>query len=278
MKNTNVSDYGPLTYAEQRLIARGHCVADRAMNHEQISKQNPLPFKLWDRDRTIRAKLLIQYIKGQLVKDDETIHPPSSGIAVYGARISGAFNISGLHVDRRMLFVSCGFDQDITFQHSKLTALNLRNCLIPSISATAAHIEGDFFINDSIIEEDVDLSGCEIRGSAYLSRTKFYGERVSLDLSNATIHETLIAQKSFFRGPVVLDNTKTGSNFRFSESVFCAEKESVSAPNLHIGGSFEITNIIAYGSISLTGASITSVLHAGGGYFCALETPYAATE
>ena len=175
----------------------------------------------WGPERTVRGEVLAAL----LVQVSEIGSPVKRVIPIQGARVTGPVNLSHTEASAFVHFGRCYFDETLDLSFARMRNLEMERCVLASVDATLAHIDGVLGVIESEVRSDVRLAGARVR-----SAVAFVGSTIAGDGRQAIGADGLEAG-----GDVVLHALPDGSHTTDEASVFNAKGE-VRLLGARIGG------------------------------------------
>ncbi|WP_129545525.1 hypothetical protein [Arthrobacter dokdonensis] len=122
--------------------------------------------KVWAGSRSVPADA----IRAALL--DPRLAPDPRGLQLRGVRVTGTLNLDYVTLPCRLKITQSGFDNEPSFNHCTLPALNLRGCSMPGLTFRAARIKGDVFLERLQATREVRAVEATIGGQINLTKSK----------------------------------------------------------------------------------------------------------
>ena len=152
----------------------------------------------WGADRCVRAEVIVRLLLGAVAAEPGY----SPRLALAGARITGAIDLTSGTVGCELRLVRCWLDEPVTATDAKLRNVTLDRCRVDRLHLWGVDVDGSVRLTGCRAIE-VNLGGARIAGRLHLTgsrlansdRPAFTGTRLSVGGSlicrNATIHGEL---------------------------------------------------------------------------------------
>jgi hypothetical protein len=118
----------------------------------------------WDEPQRVRAEVIARLLLGAVAA--EPGHTPR--LALAGARITGAIDLSGGTVTCELRLTRCWLDEPLDASDAKLGNVTLQACRVGRADLWAADVDGSVRLTGSLIGE-LNLGGAHIGGRLHLS-------------------------------------------------------------------------------------------------------------
>ena len=272
--------FAPLSEAERRLLAAvdGQCAvcSNNIDDSDQIN--DPRNAEIWDLSRTIRSDVVVWLCRqgGSLGRSS------SSGIYVYGAKISGVLNLSYAVIPYPLLFERCAFTEEISLKNAQVPSLILTGSCTRTILADGIDVANSVLLNKGfhskgqVLFRDARIGGglrtedatFEYRPGGQFgqdSKNSLGCDRISV---NGSIFLSKPAHGSTFKGEVGLAGASVGSNLECDSSRFeNPDQIAIRADRIKVvGGVFLRNGFSSKGAVRLLNAEM-DVLDCSGGTF-----------
>ena len=167
------SNFDRLSRAEIKLLraaAEGKPSICGLVMDDDAHSNDPEQAHEWEQDREVRAGL----IRWLCVDRDACQLVDASGLRVYGARIQGCLNLSGIRVPFALAFRRCWFMNHASFWGMELPQLDLTGSRVHSINADGTQVNGSVLLRDRFhAEGEVRFLGAQIGGCLDCRKGKF---------------------------------------------------------------------------------------------------------
>ncbi|UWQ18840.1 hypothetical protein [Jannaschia sp. M317] len=202
-------------------------------------------------DRTIRADVLRYLILGGC----EACQVQGWGVRLYGARVTGALDLSFQTARGATGLIACRFTDGVEAMQTRLTALNLNNSHLPALNAQGAEVKGSVFLGGVTTTGEVRLPDAIIGGQLAC---------VGATLSNAGGH-ALTAQGAEVKGDVFLPGVTTTGEVSLSGAAIGGQLSCVGATLSNAGGpALNAEGAEVKGGIFLPGVTATGEVRLSG--------------
>jgi hypothetical protein len=125
------------------------------------------PTDEWGPQRTVRAEVIVRLLLGAVPA--EPGYTPK--LALAGARITGAIDLSGGTVSCELRLTRCWLDEPLEASDAKLRSVALHGCRAPRLDLWAVDVDGSVRLTDCRIGE-VNLGSAHVGGRLHLSDTR----------------------------------------------------------------------------------------------------------
>lgn len=170
-----ILDGTPLTPAEEELLAA--CKTDGIVSFGDEVPEEVTP------ENSIRGELIRYLMMGGCEN-----HPPNAqGVTIFGARITGAIDLTGCRSPLDLMIAQSRFELEPNFDDCELGALILTGSHLPSMTGIRMHVKRNIFLKDDFHSSGpIVMPGAQIGGQFSCVGGLF--ER-GIDLENSTIVE-----------------------------------------------------------------------------------------
>ena len=221
----------------------------------------------WGKERTISGQVL-----AELLLRAGTGRPPAiRQVRIQGARVTGEVDLSHAEVEVAVHFEQCLFEHDVILQFARARTLQLEACVLPSIDAMGAAINGDLEIGQSDIANAVYINDTRVSHSVEISGSKIAGKSDhALSAHDIRVGGSLFLNSGFrAAGEVRLLNARIAGQLNCVGGRFAnTGGVALTADGADIGGgAFLSDSFHAQGEVRLPGARITGQLNCAGGRF-----------
>ena len=175
----------------------------------------------WGPDRTVRGHVLAEL----LLRIGTCGTPFIPQAAIQGARVTGMVDLNvpdvtvGIHLDHvdttaALLFDSCLFDTDLYLSFGKLRSLSISRCVLASVNAEGASINGRLQITESSVKGAINLIDAEVSRSAVITELIITGSnRVAIHAYGLKVGGSLfLCDRSIAMGTVHLMSARIEGN------------------------------------------------------------------
>ncbi len=182
----------------------------------------------WGKEREVRAVLIRWLCVDARAKSLVDPH----GLRLYGARITGALNLSNVTVPFAVALQHCLIPERMIFEYTEFRQLDLRGSHTGEIDGVGMVVHGDLdlanieasgevWFNGAFIEGDFIAGGSHLRHSMVEPQRRDAEKKFALDLGGAQIRGTLLLCCGFEAdGAVVLLTTTVGTFALLSSATF----------------------------------------------------------
>jgi hypothetical protein len=148
----------------------------------------------WCPERTVRAEVLKVLLLGA-----RTTEPGyRARLALVGARIAGALDISDAEIGHPLALTGCRFDTTVSLTGTKTHRLDLSGSLLPGLNARQIRVDGDLSMRGCHIHGGLRLGGARISGRLQLHGAKLRNpEGPALDAPRLTIDHSIYCAAGF---------------------------------------------------------------------------------
>ncbi|MCW1985241.1 UNVERIFIED_ORG: hypothetical protein M2348_000973 [Sphingomonas sp. R1F5B] len=255
-----LGDFGPLSAAEQKLVAacaKGEQCILSTERPESETKAN-----------TIRAELIRFLALGGDAENPVHEH----GVALRGAWIVGTLNLKCCKVEGDLALLACKFPVPIIAYGANLAGLNLDGNAISGLKADRMRVSGGIFLRNGFSSiGEVRLLGATIGGDLDCSNGHLANENgKALSADGSKIGGSCFFNNGFTaKGEVRLPDACIGGTLICTESHFENEKgNALSADRIKVSSSvFLRDGFSSIGDVRLVGATIGGDLDCSGGHF-----------
>lgn len=148
-----LGDFEPLSKVERQLVA--HCARGEPFVLGTEPPEKPL----------VANRIRAGIIRFLLIGGDGRNPIHENGVMVRGAWVQGEMNLNHARCLVRLEAEACRFDRKIVARETRIPALSLTNCSIPSLMADGIRVTGDVELGDKFATAgEVRLLGAEIGG------------------------------------------------------------------------------------------------------------------
>ncbi|GAA2795510.1 oxidoreductase [Kitasatospora paracochleata] len=151
------SGYAGANEAEDRVwraFASGSRVDLRAGADEDVRAGGS-----WGEERTVRAEVLKALLVGG----------QPGALRLAGARITGALDLGDTTVPHALTLDGCHLDQPVVLRGASLRSTELLRCRIPGLDGWLVRVDGNLFLEGSVIEGRLTLTRAHVTGELRLS-------------------------------------------------------------------------------------------------------------
>ncbi|MGW5104480.1 membrane-associated oxidoreductase [Streptomyces sp. NPDC004100] len=250
-----------LTPAETRVwqaFPRGESVDFRAED------EDPALDITYDAERTVRARVLRALLLKASREEGEI-----AALRITGARITGVLDLKHSTVDAAVRLRHCRFDSVPDLYGAHLRQLDLRNSVLPGLTAGTLRVDGVLRMTDCRMSGLVRLAGAQISGALFMERAEFTaadGSEPVLLLNQAEIGDDLSAPELRAYGQVRLTGASVAGRINLQDAKFDNPGGiALDAENLTVGAHVRARCLRARGRVELRGARIPGrldLLHA----------------
>ncbi len=274
-----------LTEAELKLLraaAKGEVAVCGPNARDDDPANDPAKAGEWGPDRQIRADL----IRWPCVHPDAKQRVDPTGIQVFGAKITGALDLSYAVVPFHFALWRCRLMDAANFYDVESPGINLQGTRVSSISADGARVKGDVFLRNGFrAEGEVRLRGAQIEGNLECGDSTFINPAqagmdagvAALKADGAVVKGDVFLRDGFrAEGGVRLLGAQIGGDLDCERGTFMnapkpgmdASSAALSATGAVVKGSvFLRKGFRAEGEVRLLGAQIGGDLSCLGGTF-----------
>ncbi|WP_246737731.1 hypothetical protein [Nordella sp. HKS 07] len=254
MQKTRLSDFAPLSPAEERIIAElGHGDFDRLGDGLVPAEPDPT--------RYVRAELL-RFI---LVGGDEASRPHEKGIRVSGGWIGGTLDLEGCRIPHDIRLKDCFLEAVPNLRSAIIDNLFLDGSVLPGLQADRIEARGGFHLRGATITGEMSLSSSRLGGS-------FECDSATINCPDqwAIIAEGLTARSLFLRGATVngginIAGARLGADLDFTGATISRPAGvAIHAETLDAGGGVILRGATVAGETRLLGARLDGDLDATG--------------
>jgi hypothetical protein len=262
--------FGPLSEAERRMLLedRGHCVVCGSSVSDADRSNDPQFGEHWDPARTVRAAVL-----AWLCRNGEDFgRTSSSGVHLYGAKITGQFNISYEVVSYPLFFERCIFLEDMSLKNARVPTLVLTGSHTRTVLADGIDVANNVLFNGGfrslgqVLLRDAKIGGGLRTDNAtfeYRAGDQFgIGSENSIGCDrmkvNGSVFLSKLGLRSTFRGEVGFAGAQVGSNFECEGGIFeNPGRVAIRADHLKVVGSVYLRKgFSAQGTVRLLNAQM----------------------
>jgi hypothetical protein len=210
--------FAPLSQAELKLLRaapKGEVAWCGPSAKDDDPANNPAKADEWDREREIRADL----IRWLCVDRDAASAVDPRGIQIHAGRITGALDLSFVSVPFPLGLCRCRLTGDASLISADLPALNLAGSRVLSVTADAANVRGDVFLDNGFnAEGEVRLLGAQIGSDLDCSGGTFKNAgKNALSADGTNVKGTVFLDEGFSaEGTVRLPGAQIGGNLGFN--------------------------------------------------------------
>lgn len=130
-------------------------------------------------DRDIRADVLTALLLGG---GPAPVDGRVGRLELTGARITGRLDLGGAAVDLPVQFTACAFDEQVVLRGAGLRSTTFLRCSLPGLDGWLLRVDGNFFLEDSVIDGRLTLTRAHIAGELRLSGVRLTAtERLGAD-------------------------------------------------------------------------------------------------
>ncbi len=224
--------FGPLFEGERRMLATadGQRAVCGANDNDFDATNNPQYATTWETSRTIRSALIVWLCR----TGDSFGRTSSSGIHVYGARITGLLNLSYAVIPYPLLFERCAFVEEMSLKNAEVPSLILTGSWTRTILADGIDVANNVLLNKGFCAHgQVLLRDAKIGGGLRTEDATFVyqegglfgaGSQNSLGCDRIKVNGSIFLSKprlgSRFVGEVGLAGALIGSNLECDNSIF----------------------------------------------------------
>ncbi len=116
-------------------------------------------------ERTVRAAVLRALLLG-----DRQGGPAAGGaLRLTGARITGQLDLAGARVEHELRLERCELEQQVLLRGAALRSTGFIGCRIPGLDGWLATVDGNLFLQDSVIDGRLTLTRAHVIGELRLS-------------------------------------------------------------------------------------------------------------
>jgi len=280
--------FGALLPAERKLI-RAAVNANEAVcgpnDRDDDPNNNPKDSKTWRPDRRIRAEVLRWLCVDSRARD--CVDP--DGIAVHGARIDGALNLSYARVPFPLRLWVCRLTEFAYLHSTQIPMLDLRGSWVASLQAEGATVAGDVFLHRVHADGEVNLMAAQIGGDFDCGGARLYNSPAKRN-GGALVADGISVKGNLFLNVVRSEHVSTsfhasgevrllgaqigrnldcrGGEFINPQSGFKESGEALSADGISVGGTLSLSDgFSAEGEVRLIDARIGTNLDCTRGKF-----------
>lgn len=195
-----------LSDAEHGLLAGAPRGIPTTVLDPHPDKNEPAESEQWPPARTVRAELLVWLYTNPTAS--KSIHP--RGVSLEGAHIKDHLDLKSCTLDRPLKLKQCGIHQGMCLDYARTRTTRITSCVVKSLSADSARIDGDLFLSSSHFAGELNLIDTNIDGALVCFASKLIHPAAKED-PNA---RALNADRLTTKGSVFLPEIKTEGEVR----------------------------------------------------------------
>lgn len=254
-----------LTASEKHVITAVAAGAVVEFRTGDPAADDPEDGSRWSARRSIRAELIARVCAGK----QPDFSPSVKGIVIFGAKITGLLDLSGMEIEFPLEFTDCWFESPICLIDAQTRGIRFSGSRIPSLQARNLTTKGNVYLDKGFVATGrVELMDAKIGGSFSCSGGKFLNRGAETIVgSRLTIDGAFFLLDGFrAEGQINLIDAKIGGTLAFKNAeLINPGKIALWCERLEVKGTLAFKEgVVCCGEIKLVGAQVGGVLELKG--------------
>ncbi|MCJ1703335.1 hypothetical protein [Rathayibacter sp. VKM Ac-2926] len=180
---------------------------------------------------------------------------------MHGARILGQLDLSNLHLEFPVRFISCAFDFAPIITNLRIASFAITNCFLPGLHADGITTIGDFQLDNSVVRGPTHAHGARIGGLLSFQGCAMEAKKSGLFISDAIIEGSLNLDNLRLSGRIAMRNVRIDGAFSIQgTTVISAGEFAARFAKVSIGDSLYVIESTFTSALVIDGCAISSQL------------------